>query len=144
MSLDYKHQMAALCEQMNPQYFATLALPREHAVAHTRIVEASGCPVLADYLVCGRDHAELGADLLARWSFPGEIVAAVGFHHRPEATDSRLAAMLYVAEYLTGSEEDIPSISRLAAALNTTGVALADCLRMAARPSRFEAVLDAA
>ena len=42
-------------------------LQREQAAAHARIAEASGCPVLADYLVFGRDHAELGADVLARW-----------------------------------------------------------------------------
>jgi hypothetical protein len=32
MSLDYKHQMAALCEQMNPQYFATLAFRMDATV----------------------------------------------------------------------------------------------------------------
>jgi HD-like signal output (HDOD) protein len=119
-------------------------LPREHAAAHTRIAEASGCPVLADYLVFGRDHAELGADVLARWNFPVEFVEAVGFHHQPEGTNSRLGSMLYVAEYLTGSEEDIPSISRLAAALDTIGVPLADCLDLAKSPDRLESLLDAA
>jgi HD-like signal output (HDOD) protein len=119
-------------------------LPSAQAAAHTRIAEASGCPLVADYLVCGRDHAELGADVLARWNFPVEFVEAVGFHHQLEGADSRFASMLYVAEHLTGSEEDIPSISRLAAALSTTVLPLAECLDLARSPGRVEALLDAA
>jgi HD-like signal output (HDOD) protein len=119
-------------------------LPSHHAAAHTRIVEASGCHLLADYLVCGRDHAELGAEVLARLNFPVEFVEAVGFHHQPEGVDSRFAAMLYVAEYLAGSEEDIPSIARLANTLTTIGLSLLDCLDLAEVPGRFDALLNAA
>jgi HD-like signal output (HDOD) protein len=119
-------------------------LPSHHAAAHTRIVEASGCHLLADYLVCGRDHAELGAEVLARLNFPVEFVEAVGFHHQPEGVDSRFAAMLYVAEYLAGSEEDIPSIARLANTLTTIGLSLLDCLDLAESPGRFDALLNAA
>ena len=32
----------------------------------------------------GRDHAEMGGELLASWGFPPEIVAVVQFHHRPD------------------------------------------------------------
>jgi hypothetical protein len=100
--------------------------------------------VIADYLVCGRDHAELGAELLERWNFPAEFIKAVRHHHRPEATDSRLASMLYIAEYLMGFDEDIPLLSRLAKALASTGVPLAGCLDLAEPPRRLLGLLDAA
>jgi putative nucleotidyltransferase with HDIG domain len=120
------------------------ALPGGRAAAHGRITDGSGCMVIADYLVCGRDHAELGAVVLERWNFPAEFIKAVRHHHRPEATDSRLASMLYVAEYLTGFDEDIPLLSRLADALARTGMPLAECLDLAEPPCRLVRLLDAA
>ena len=118
-------------------------LPAEHAAAHAHIAEAPGCTVVADYLVCGRDHGELGADLLQRWSFPREFVEAVRHHHRPERANSPLAAILYVAEHHTGSEEDVPSLSRLAAALASAGLSPTETLETAESPGRLEALLNA-
>jgi hypothetical protein len=100
--------------------------------------------VITDYLVCGRDHADLGAEVLERWNFPAEFVEAVRHHHRPEGTGCRLASMLYVAEYLTGFDEDIPLLTRLAEALASTGVPLAECLDLAEPLRRLMRLLDAA
>jgi HD-like signal output (HDOD) protein len=119
-------------------------LPSQYAAAHTRIAEASGCTVVADYLVCGRDHAALGAGLLARWNFPDAFIEAVHDHHQPERTSSPLAGVLYLAEFLTGGNEDIPSLSRLSQALTTAGIPFAECLDLAELPRRVDAVLDAA
>jgi HD-like signal output (HDOD) protein len=118
-------------------------LPGGRAAAHGRITDGSGCTVIADYLVCGRDHAELGAELLERWNFPAEFIEAVRHHHRPEATGSHLASVLYVAEYLTGFDEDIPLLSR-ADALARTRVPFAECLDLAEPPRRLLGLLDAA
>ena len=38
----------------------------------------------AEQMVLGTDHAEIGALLLAKWSFPDSIVNAVRWHHNPE------------------------------------------------------------
>jgi len=48
----------------------------------------------------GHDHAEVGAALLEAWCLPGEIVAAVCWHHHPgEAVDQhRLAVAVDVAD----------------------------------------------
>jgi HD-like signal output (HDOD) protein len=119
-------------------------LPVEHAAAHARIAEESGTSVVADYLVCGRDHGELGAALLQRWNFPPEFVEGVRHHHRPERTDSRLAALVYVAEHRTGCEEDTPSLSRLAGAMATAGVSPPENADGARSTSRLEALLNAA
>ncbi|MGD9044365.1 MAG: HDOD domain-containing protein [Desulfobacterales bacterium] len=39
---------------------------------------------VAEHMVLGTDHAEIGALILARWSFPIDIVNAVRWHHNPE------------------------------------------------------------
>jgi HD-like signal output (HDOD) protein len=47
----------------------------------------------AEYRVLGTDHAEIGALILDKWSFPEEIVNAVRWHHDPDRiskTDKRL------------------------------------------------------
>jgi putative nucleotidyltransferase with HDIG domain len=61
------------------------ALPGGGASAHARITVTSACVGAADYVVCGRDHAQLGAELLERWNFPPAFVKAIRHHHRPEA-----------------------------------------------------------
>lgn len=46
---------------------------------------AKGVPLdVAEHMVLGTDHAEIGALILARWSFPDNIVNAVRWHHNPE------------------------------------------------------------
>ncbi len=41
---------------------------------------------VAEHMVLGIDHAEVGAQILTKWSFPVDIVNAVRWHHNPEAT----------------------------------------------------------
>ena len=44
-----------------------------------------GVPLdIAENMVLGTDHAEIGALILNRWSFPDELVEAVRWHHNPE------------------------------------------------------------
>ncbi len=48
-------------------------------------ITANGVPLdVAEHMVLGTDHAEIGALLLARWSLPDDIVNAVRWHHNPE------------------------------------------------------------
>ena len=48
-------------------------------------ITAKGLPLdVAEHMVLGTDHAEIGALILARWSFPDDIVNAVRWHHNPE------------------------------------------------------------
>ena len=48
-------------------------------------IKAQGVPLdVAEHMVLGTDHAEIGALILARWSFPDDIVNAVRWHHNPE------------------------------------------------------------
>ena len=69
----------------------------------------------------GVHHSEVGADLLADWNFPEDMVAAVRSHHRPQDTKSVLCSMLYLAEsWIENNEEGTWQISDHVYALNTT------------------------
>ena len=56
---------------------------------------------------------------------------AIRQHHRPETASSPLAHLLYLAEHLTGSQEDLPSSLRLELALDGLGLTPADLNRCA-------------
>jgi putative nucleotidyltransferase with HDIG domain len=48
-------------------------------------IAANGVPlVIAENMILGTDHAEIGAQILSHWSFPIDIVNAVRWHHTPE------------------------------------------------------------
>jgi len=90
-----------------------------------------GCPpVYVENLLLRTDHAALGAQIAAGWRLPDTMVSGIRLHHRPEKAESPLAYLLYVAEYLSGSDEDLPSVIRLEASLKAIGLAwddIADC-----------------
>jgi putative nucleotidyltransferase with HDIG domain len=45
----------------------------------------TGVPyVVAENMVLGTDHAEVGAQILTQWSFPREVIDAVRWHHDPD------------------------------------------------------------
>jgi putative nucleotidyltransferase with HDIG domain len=48
---------------------------------------------MAEKIVLGTNHAEVGARILTKWLLPSEIVNAVQFHHAPEASE-QLSSML--------------------------------------------------
>jgi putative nucleotidyltransferase with HDIG domain len=95
---------------------------REDVIAYTRLLERGCEPVFAEAVLCGFDHGAGGADVLRLWSFPEHLIAAVQNHHEPEHTDSELAAILYLAEFWSGSDEDLPSWARLRSALERSGI----------------------
>ena len=89
-----------------------------HVNAARKRLEKNGCESqIAELLVCGTDHAGAGALVLDHWNFPLSFVEAVRFHHEPQATDSKLAALLYVVEFWAESNEDPASQVRLSIAL---------------------------
>jgi putative nucleotidyltransferase with HDIG domain len=42
---------------------------------------------VAEYIVLGTNHADIGARILRNWSLPQELVNAVSWHHDPENCD---------------------------------------------------------
>jgi putative nucleotidyltransferase with HDIG domain len=48
-------------------------------------IASKGVPyVVAENMVLGTDHAEVGAQILTQWSFPPDIIEAVRWHHDPD------------------------------------------------------------
>ncbi|MCW5983373.1 MAG: HDOD domain-containing protein [Bryobacteraceae bacterium] len=93
----------------------------------------AGCPRrAAEWLSCGFDHAEASAVILDGWKFPRAIIEGVRRHHAPERSDSELAALLYLVEFWTCSDEDIPSTARLTAAARRIGTTEGDIIEMKA------------
>ena len=43
---------------------------------------------VAEYMVLGTDHAEVGARVLEKWGFATKLVSAVNWHHDPEKCDN--------------------------------------------------------
>lgn len=85
--------------------------------------------VYAEAIAYRVDHAELGGELLRRWRFPDSLIEAIRFHHRPEASRSRLAALLYLTEVVCESDdqltcEDLPSILRRGKAAEYVGLTI--------------------
>lgn len=98
--------------------------PPETRERCARLVER-GCPVTyVERLIFGYDHGEAGAEILTQWKFPPGLVEAVRFHHQPERSRSRLTAFLYLVEFWSGLDEDLPSFRRVESSLSRTGLTL--------------------
>jgi putative nucleotidyltransferase with HDIG domain len=72
-------------------------------------IAAKGVPFeMSENMVLGTDHAEIGAQILANWSFPGDVVDAVRWHHNPERikNSNMQAEIVYLSNLLCQSSED--------------------------------------
>jgi putative nucleotidyltransferase with HDIG domain len=84
-------------------------------------IVSSGVPQeIAEHMVLGTDHAEIGAQILRQWSFPQDVVSAVRFHHNPETirNGSIHIDIVYLANWLcrkyetsTEDESQLASLS---------------------------------
>lgn len=54
---------------------------------------------VAESMVLGTNHAEIGGQILGKWSFPSELVSAVQWHHDPESCEEscNLSDIVHVA-----------------------------------------------
>lgn len=57
--------------------------------------------------VFGFDHAAVGEILLKQWQLPAQIIAAVGYHHRPSANRDHAihAAITHVADLIVNAQQ---------------------------------------
>jgi putative nucleotidyltransferase with HDIG domain len=57
---------------------------------------------VAESMVLGTNHAEVGGQILHKWSFPAELVNAVQWHHDPESCENAciLSDIVHVANSL--------------------------------------------
>jgi putative nucleotidyltransferase with HDIG domain len=101
---------------------AITQLPSEVSKACERLA-AKGCETtVAELVLLGFDHSEAGAEVLAIWKFPSDMVKAIRYHHNPDRADSSLAALLYLTEFWSAADEDLPSNAVLQSALKQVGI----------------------
>jgi putative nucleotidyltransferase with HDIG domain len=57
---------------------------------------------VAEFIVLGIDHAQIGARILEKWSFPSDLVNAVCWHHDPETCENQctFSDIVHVANIL--------------------------------------------
>ncbi|HWB86557.1 MAG TPA: HDOD domain-containing protein [Bryobacteraceae bacterium] len=109
--------------------------PRAAGITYARLSERGCPPAYVEKLLFGKDHGEIGAEILTAWNFPPDLIEAARFHHRPGESDSVGASALYAAEFWAESDEDFPALSNLRAALRRTGFNSTIFLQAAARRS---------
>jgi putative nucleotidyltransferase with HDIG domain len=58
---------------------------------------------MAEKIVLGTNHADIGAQILTNWSLPQEIVNAVKFHHAPEDAPqaNTMLDIVHVANFIS-------------------------------------------
>jgi HD-like signal output (HDOD) protein len=58
---------------------------------------------MAEKIVLGTTHADVGARILTKWLLPPEIINAVRFHHAPEASEqpSNMLDIVHVANFIS-------------------------------------------
>ena len=75
---------------------------KEELVA-IKSIAAKGVPfVVAENMILGTDHAEIGAQILTHWNFPKEVIHAVRWHHNPDSPKTVTPQMdiVYLANLL--------------------------------------------
>ncbi len=102
-----------------------------------RLTERGCEPLLVERVLSGFSHAEAGARALKLWNFPEALVEAVEFHHQPEKSAGKLAALLFLVEHWLDSREDAPSLVRLNVARQRTGLSVEDLDRFTVKTDRW-------
>jgi len=95
-------------------------------------IAAKGVPfVVAENMILGTDHAEIGAQILSHWNFPKDVIHAVRWHHDPESPKTVNIQMdiVYLANLLcqtadTSDENGGQSVELSPAVIDRLGVQL--------------------
>jgi putative nucleotidyltransferase with HDIG domain len=88
-----------------------------------KIVSEGVAYVVAEDMVLGTDHAQVGAQVLTQWSFPRDVIEAVRWHHDPDFPEKATAAVdvVYLSNLLCQangqSDQDAGVIDELSPAV---------------------------
>ena len=103
-------------------------------------IAAKGVPfVVAENMILGTDHAEIGARILERWNLPAEVINAVRWHHDPDSADASDMQMdvVYLANLLCQTSE-----AGGAAAGNAVELSSSVIDRLGIQMDQFETISD--
>lgn len=101
-------------------------------------ITCKGIPfVIAENMILGTDHTEIGAKILSRWSFPEDVVHAVQYHHDPEAaeTSSMKIDVVHLSNLLCQTNSNTPD-----SAGNSVELSAEVIDRLGIQLSQFEAI----
>jgi putative nucleotidyltransferase with HDIG domain len=105
-----------------------------------RQIAGKGVPfVVAENMVLGTDHAEIGARILERWNLPVEVIHAVRWHHDPDSADACDLQMdvVYLANLLCQTSETTVAPGGNALELSATVID-----RLGIQMDQFETISD--
>jgi putative nucleotidyltransferase with HDIG domain len=120
--------LAGLVHDIGRLAFAIM--PTTFLERYQRLTDGGCPPVEVEMCLSGRCHGEVGAETLAQWKFPPDIVEAVRWHHRPERSSLLLTSLLYLAEFVADSQEDLPSYIRMNTASRIAGISMGSLAEM--------------
>ena len=75
---------------------------QEELEAIRRIADIGIPVVVAENMILGADHDEIGTRIMAHWNLPAEVIDAVRWHHDPDSPDDSCLQMdvVYLANVL--------------------------------------------
>lgn len=93
--------------------------------------------VVAENMILGTDHAEIGAKVLKHWNFPSDIIEAVRWHHDPDSpeTVNIQTDIVYLANLLCQSADTSAEIGG-----NSVELSPAVIERLGVQLDQFEAI----
>ena len=93
--------------------------------------------VVAENMILGTDHAEIGAKVLKHWNFPSEVIEAVRWHHDPDSpeTVNIQTDIVYLANLLCQSSDTSAEIGG-----NSVELSPAVIERLGVQLDQFEAI----
>jgi putative nucleotidyltransferase with HDIG domain len=103
-------------------------------------VAAKGVPfVIAENMILGTDHAEIGAQILAHWNLPSDVINAVRWHHDPDSieTSDALVDAVYLSNLLCQTTDTSAQAGEQAIELSPAVIE-----RLGIQLNQFEAISD--
>jgi putative nucleotidyltransferase with HDIG domain len=108
-------------------------------------IAAKGVPfVVAENMILGTDHAEIGAQILANWNLPTEVINSVRWHHDPDLpeTPNTLVDVVYLSNLLcqtndTNGQNGGQSIELSPAVIDRLGFQLSQFEAISSKVSRW-------
>ena len=103
-------------------------------------ITGKGIPfVIAENMILGIDHTEIGAIILSMWSFPDNVVKAVRYHHDPEAAEasSMQIDVVHLSNLLCQTDSTAPDRAGQPVELSTAAID-----RLGIELSQFEVISE--
>lgn len=103
-------------------------------------IAAKGIPfVIAENMILGTDHAEIGAQILAHWNLPSDVINAVRWHHDPDSPEASNTQMdvVYLSNLLCQTTDASGQAGGQAIELSSAVIE-----RLGIQLNQFEAISD--